>query len=129
VINELFGRLKKEDHGITESPVSPAQLGGIIDLISRGDISGKIAKELFEIVYKDGGDPAEIVAARGMKQVTDTGMIEAAVDAVIAENPAQVEKARANPKLAGWFVGQVMKATGGKANPAAVNQLVSAKLG
>ena len=129
VINELFGRLKKEDHDISESPVTPAQLGGIIDLISKGDISGKIAKDLFEIVYNEGGEPADIVEKHGMKQVTDTGAIEAAVDKVIADNPAQVEKARANPKLAGWFVGQVMKATGGKANPKAVNELVSAKLG
>ncbi len=129
VINELFGRLKKEDHGITESPVSPAQLGGIIDLIQKGDISGKIAKDLFEIVYSEGGDPFEIVEARGMKQVTDTGAIEAAVDEVIAANPAQVEKAKDNPKLAGWFVGQVMKATGGKANPKAVNEIVAKKLG
>ncbi len=129
VINELFGRLKKEDHDITESPVSPAQLGGIIELITKGDISGKIAKDLFEIVYTEGGEPAEIVEKRGMKQVTDTGAIEAAVDEVIAANPAQVEKAKANPKLAGWFVGQVMKATGGKANPKAVNQIVAAKLG
>ncbi|MBT6534147.1 MAG: Asp-tRNA(Asn)/Glu-tRNA(Gln) amidotransferase subunit GatB [Marinovum sp.] len=129
VINELFGRLKKDDRDITDSPVSPAQLGGIIDLIAKGDISGKIAKDLFEIVYNDGGDPAQIVDGRGMKQVTDTGAIEAAVDQVIADNPAQVEKAKANPKLAGWFVGQVMKATGGKANPKAVNELVSAKLG
>ncbi len=129
VINELFGRLKKEDHDITESPVSPAQLGGIIGLISKGDISGKIAKDLFEIVYTEGGDPVEIVEKRGMKQVTDTGAIETAVDEIIAANPAQVEKAKVNPKLAGWFVGQVMKATGGKANPAAVNQIVQAKLG
>ena len=129
VINELFGRLKKEEHDITESPVSPEQLGGIIDLIAKGDISGKIAKDLFEIVYTEGGDPAQIVEARGMKQVTDTGAIEAAVDEIIAANPAQVEKAKQNPKLAGWFVGQVMKATGGKANPKAVNELVAAKLG
>ncbi len=129
VINELFGRLKKEDHDITESPVSPAQLGGIIDLISSDAISGKIAKDLFEIVYTEGGDPAQIVEERSMKQVTDTGAIETALDEIIAANPAQVEKAKVNPKLAGWFVGQVMKATGGKANPKAVNQLVSAKLG
>ncbi|MGI9370266.1 MAG: Asp-tRNA(Asn)/Glu-tRNA(Gln) amidotransferase subunit GatB [Ruegeria sp.] len=129
VINELFGRLKKEDHDITESPVSPVQLGGIIDLISSDAISGKIAKDLFEIVYTEGGDPAKIVEERGMKQVTDTGAIETALDEIIAANPAQVEKAKVNPKLAGWFVGQVMKATGGKANPKAVNQLVSAKLG
>ena len=129
VINELFGRLKKDDDkGITESPVNPAQLAGIISLITKGDISGKIAKDLFEIVYTEGGDPSEIVEARGMKQVTDTGAIESAVDKIIAENPAQVEKAKANPKLAGWFVGQVMKATGGKANPKAVNEIVAKKL-
>ncbi|ATX66686.1 Asp-tRNA(Asn)/Glu-tRNA(Gln) amidotransferase subunit GatB [Roseinatronobacter bogoriensis] len=129
VINELFGRLKKEGHDITDSPVSSAQLAGIIALIKAGDISGKIAKDLFEIVYTEGGDPAQIVEARGLKQVTDAGAIEKAVDEIIAANPAQVEKAKQNPKLAGWFVGQVMKATGGKANPAAVNQIVSAKLG
>ncbi len=129
VINELFGRLKKDDHDITDSPVSPAQLGGIIDLISSDAISGKIAKDLFEIVYTEGGDPAQIVEERGMKQVTDTGAIEAALDEIIAANPAQVEKAKVNPKLAGWFVGQVMKATGGKANPKAVNELVAQKLG
>ncbi|SHE52427.1 aspartyl/glutamyl-tRNA(Asn/Gln) amidotransferase subunit B [Ruegeria intermedia] len=129
VINELFGRLKKDDRDITDSPVSPAQLGGIIDLIASDAISGKIAKDLFEIVYTEGGDPAQIVEERGMKQVTDTGAIEAALDEIIAANPAQVEKAKVNPKLAGWFVGQVMKATGGKANPKAVNQLVAQKLG
>ncbi|WP_116083989.1 Asp-tRNA(Asn)/Glu-tRNA(Gln) amidotransferase subunit GatB [Tropicimonas sp. IMCC34011] len=130
VINELFGRLKKDDdRDIEDSPVSAAQLGQIIDLISKGDISGKIAKDLFEIVWTEGGDPARIVEERGMRQVTDTGAIEAAVDQVIADNPAQVQKAQANPKLAGWFVGQVMKATGGKANPKAVNDIVTAKLG
>ncbi|PSL21905.1 Asp-tRNA(Asn)/Glu-tRNA(Gln) amidotransferase subunit GatB [Shimia abyssi] len=129
VINELFGRLNREDHAITDSPVSPAQLGGILDLIKSDTISGKIAKDLFEIVYTEGGEPAEIVEERGMKQVTDTGAIEAALDQIIADNPAQVEKAKINPKLAGWFVGQVMKATGGKANPKAVNQLVAQKLG
>ena len=128
VINELFGRLKKDDKDITESPVSPEQLGGVIALISKGDISGKIAKDLFEIVYTDGGDPAVIVEERGMKQVTDLGAIEKAVDEIIAANPDQVAKAKENPKLAGWFVGQVMKATGGKANPKAVNELVARKL-
>ena len=129
VINDLFGRLKKDDKDIMESPVSPSQIGAILDLMGSGAISGKIAKDLFEIVYAEGGDPAEIVEARGMRQVTDTGAIEAAVDAVIAANPAQVEKARQNPKLAGWFVGQVMKATGGKANPKAVNEIVARRLG
>ena len=129
VINELFGRLKKDDKDITDSPVSPAQLGGVIDLIASDAISGKIAKDLFEIVYTEGGDPAQIVEERGMKQVTDTGAIESALDEIIAANPAQVEKAKQNPKLAGWFVGQVMKATSGKANPKAVNELVAKKLG
>jgi aspartyl-tRNA(Asn)/glutamyl-tRNA(Gln) amidotransferase subunit B len=129
VINELFGRLKKEDHSIEDSPVSPAQLAAIVRLIKSDAISGKIAKDLFEIVYTEGGDPETIVEERGMKQVTDTGAIEQAVDEIIAANPAQVEKARGNPKLAGWFVGQVMKATGGKANPKAVNEIVTAKLG
>ncbi|MFC7704055.1 Asp-tRNA(Asn)/Glu-tRNA(Gln) amidotransferase subunit GatB [Plastorhodobacter daqingensis] len=129
VINELFGRLNKQGLTVAESPVSAAQLGGVLDLMAKGDISGKIAKDLFEILWSEGGDPAEIVESRGMKQVTDTGAIEAAVDEIIAANPAQVEKAKANPKLAGWFVGQVLKATGGKANPALVNDLVARKLG
>ncbi|WP_273500070.1 Asp-tRNA(Asn)/Glu-tRNA(Gln) amidotransferase subunit GatB [Paracoccus sphaerophysae] len=129
VINELFGRLNKEGLGIGDSPVSAVQLGGVLDLIASGEISGKMAKDLFEIVWTEGGDPAEIAASRGMKQVTDLGAIEAAVDEIIAANPAQVEKAKANPKLAGWFTGQVLKATGGKANPAAVNELVAQKLG
>lgn len=128
VINELFGRLKKDDRDITDCPVTPAQLGGVIDLITSDAISGKIAKDLFEIVYTTGGDPAEIVEAKGMKQVTDLGPIQAALDEIIAANPDQVAKARENPKLAGWFVGQVMKATGGKANPKAVNQLVAKTL-
>lgn len=129
VINELFGRLKKEDHSITESPISAAHLAEIVALISSDAISGKIAKDVFEIAYTTGRAPVEIVESEGMKQVTDTGAIEAAVDDIIAANPDQVEKAKQNPKLAGWFVGQVMKATGGKANPKAVNQIIAAKLG
>ncbi|RUS60027.1 Asp-tRNA(Asn)/Glu-tRNA(Gln) amidotransferase GatCAB subunit B [Pseudorhodobacter sp. E13] len=129
VINELFGRLNKESLTIADTPMSADQLGGIIDLITSGEISGKMAKDLFELVWTKGGNPAEVAAANGMKQVTDTGAIEAAVDEIIAANPAQVEKAQANPKLAGWFVGQVIKATGGKAAPAMVQQLVAQKLG
>jgi aspartyl-tRNA(Asn)/glutamyl-tRNA(Gln) amidotransferase subunit B len=129
VINELFGRLNKEGLGVAESPISAAQLGGVLDLIAKGEISGKMAKDLFELLWTEGGDPAEVAAKNGMKQVTDLGAIETAVDEIIAANPAQVEKAKANPKLAGWFVGQVLKATGGKANPAAVNDLVAKKLG
>jgi aspartyl-tRNA(Asn)/glutamyl-tRNA(Gln) amidotransferase subunit B len=129
VINELFGRLNRQGLGIAESPVSADQLGGVLDLIASGEISGKMAKDLFEILWTEGGDPTEVAAKHGMKQVTDLSAIETAVDEIIAANPAQVEKARANPKLAGWFVGQVLKATGGKANPAAVNELVARKLG
>jgi aspartyl-tRNA(Asn)/glutamyl-tRNA(Gln) amidotransferase subunit B len=109
--------------------VNGRQLGGIVDLIGEGVISGKIAKDLFEIVWSEGGDPRAIVEARGMKQVTDTGAIEKAIDEVIAANPDKVEQAKAKPTMAGWFVGQVMKASGGKANPAAVNEILARKLG
>lgn len=129
VINDLLGALNKAGKDIEESPVNPDQLGSIIDLIKEGTISGKIAKDLFEIVWNEGGDPKKLVEERGMKQVTDTGAIEKAVDDVIAANPEKVEQAKAKPTLAGWFVGQVMKATGGKANPQSVNELVKAKLG
>ncbi len=129
VINELFGRLNKEGKTIADTPVSAPRLGGVLDLIAQGEISGKMAKDLFEILWTERGDPAEVAAARGMKQVTDTGAIEKAVDDLIAANPDQVAKARVNAKLAGWFTGQVLKATGGKANPAVVNELVAKKLG
>jgi aspartyl-tRNA(Asn)/glutamyl-tRNA(Gln) amidotransferase subunit B len=129
VINELFGRLNKEGLEITASPVSAKQLGGILDLIGSNAISGKIAKDVFEIVWSEGGEPAEIVEKRGLRQVTDTGAIEAAVDAVIAANPDKVADAKTNPKAIGWFVGQVMKGTGGKANPQAVNDILKTKLG
>jgi len=129
VINELFGRLNKEGRNIAESPVSETQLRSIIKLIEAGTISGKIAKDLFDIVWTEGGDPASIVEARGLTQVTDMGAIEAAVDQVIAANPEKAEKAKAKPALAGWFVGQVMKATGGKASPQTVNALLRKKLG
>ncbi|MEE1655154.1 Asp-tRNA(Asn)/Glu-tRNA(Gln) amidotransferase subunit GatB [Microvirga sp. CF3062] len=129
IINELFGRLNKEGKDIAETPVSAAQLGAIIELIGENVISGKIAKDLFEIVFTEGGDPREIVEQRGMKQVTDTGAIEKAVDEIIAANPDKVEQAKAKPTLLGWFVGQTMKATGGKANPQALNEILKAKLG
>lgn len=129
MLNELFGRLNKDGKGIEASPVSPDQLGAIVDLIGDGTISGKIAKDLFEIVYSEGGDPKKLVEERGLKQVTDTGAIEKAVDEVIAANPDKAEQAKAKPTLSGWFVGQVMKVTGGKANPQAVNDLVKRKLG
>jgi aspartyl-tRNA(Asn)/glutamyl-tRNA(Gln) amidotransferase subunit B len=129
VINELFGRLNKENKEVAQSPVSAQQLAGIVDLIGSGTISGKIAKDLFEIVWTEGGDPAAIVEKRGMKQVTDTGAIEKAVDAIIAANPDKVEQAKAKPSMLGWFVGQVMKQTGGKASPQAVNDILKAKIG
>ncbi len=129
VINDLLGALNKAGQTIDETPVSPAQIGAIIDLIKDETISGKIAKDLFEIIWNEGGDAAEIVEKRGMKQVTDTGAIEAAVDEIIAANPDKAAQAKEKPTLAGWFVGQVMKSTGGKANPQAVQALVKAKLG
>ena len=129
VINELFGRLNKEGKDIAASPVSAEQFGGMLDLIADGTISGKIAKDLFEILWSEGGDPRAIVEARGMVQVTDTGAIEAMVDEVIAANPDKVEQAKSNPKAVGWFVGQVMKSSGGKASPQAVNDLLKKKLG
>jgi aspartyl-tRNA(Asn)/glutamyl-tRNA(Gln) amidotransferase subunit B len=129
VINELAGRLNKEGRDIASSPVSAGQLAAILDLIAAGTISGKIAKDLFEICWTEGGDPRAIVEARGMKQVTDLSAIERVVDEIIANNPEKVEQAKAKPALVGWFVGQVMKASGGKANPKAVNDLLKAKLG
>ncbi len=128
IINDLFGRLNKEGKTVADSPVSAAQLGGMLDLIGSGEISGKMAKDLFELVWTEGGDPAELAAKHGMKQVTDTGAIAAALAELIATNPDQVAKAKVNAKLAGWFTGQVLKATGGKANPAVVNALVAEAL-
>ena len=111
VINELFGRLNKEGRSIANSPVSAHQLGAILDLIADGTISGKIAKDLFEIVWSEGGDPRTIVEARGLKQVTDLGAIETIVDEIIAKNPDKVAQAKAKPTVIGWFVDQVMKAS------------------
>jgi aspartyl-tRNA(Asn)/glutamyl-tRNA(Gln) amidotransferase subunit B len=129
VINELFGRLNKEGLAIATSPVKAEQIAAIIDLIGDATISGKIAKDLFEIVWSEGGDPRALVEARGMKQVTDLGAIEQVVDDIIKANPDKVAQAQAKPALMGWFVGQVMKSSGGKANPQAVNELLKAKLG
>ncbi|HVO92324.1 MAG TPA: Asp-tRNA(Asn)/Glu-tRNA(Gln) amidotransferase subunit GatB, partial [Terriglobales bacterium] len=129
VINELFGRLNKEGKDIASSPVTAAQLGAVLDLIADGTISGKIAKDLFEILWSEGGEPRAIVEQRGMKQVTDLGAIEKVVDDIITKNPDKVADARTNPKAIGWFVGQVMKSSGGKASPQAVNELLKKKLG
>jgi aspartyl-tRNA(Asn)/glutamyl-tRNA(Gln) amidotransferase subunit B len=129
VINELAGRLNREGKDITASPVSPGQLGAILDLIQEGTISGKIAKDLFEIVWNEGGDPRAVVAARGLQQVTDLAAIEKIVNEIVAANPDKVAQAKAKPALIGWFVGQAMKATGGKANPSTVSALLKEKLG
>ncbi|HTO65442.1 MAG TPA: Asp-tRNA(Asn)/Glu-tRNA(Gln) amidotransferase subunit GatB [Bradyrhizobium sp.] len=129
VINELFGRLNKEATVMSASPVSAAQLGAIVGLIGEGTISGKIAKDLFEIVWNEGGDPRALVESRGMKQVTDLSAIAEVVDGIVAANPDKVAQAKAKPAAVQWFVGQAMKATGGKADPKAVNELLKAKLG
>jgi aspartyl-tRNA(Asn)/glutamyl-tRNA(Gln) amidotransferase subunit B len=126
--NEVLGRLNRDGLSITQVPVSAAANNAIIAMVADQTISGKIAKDLLDIVWTEGGDPKEVVEARGMKQVTDTGAIDAAIEAVIDANPAKVEEVKAKPKLAAWFVGQVMKQTGGKANPAAVNAALKTRL-
>tara|TARA_R110000824_G_scaffold399843_1_gene605994 strand:+ start:84556 stop:86070 length:1515 start_codon:yes stop_codon:yes gene_type:complete len=127
--SDLFGALNREGHTIETSPIAPRQLGELVDLITDGTISGRIAKDVFDSMYKTGRDPAEIVENEGLRQVTDTGAIEAAVDAIMEANPDKVAQAKEKPALAGWFVGQVMKSTSGKANPQAVNEILRSKLG
>ncbi|TNE56853.1 MAG: Asp-tRNA(Asn)/Glu-tRNA(Gln) amidotransferase subunit GatB [Alphaproteobacteria bacterium] len=128
VTGEFFGALNKNGTAIEDSPISAAQLGALVDLISDDTISGKIAKQVFEIMFETGEEPAKIVEDKGLKQVTDTGAIEAAVDEIIAANPDKVAEYKEKPKMFGWFVGQVMKVTQGKANPKAVNDILKAKL-
>jgi aspartyl-tRNA(Asn)/glutamyl-tRNA(Gln) amidotransferase subunit B len=141
LINEHLGRLNKENRTIDDSPIPPAANSAIVSLIFRQVISGKIAKEIYEIAWNtntDGSatkkihtfdDVAQIVETRGMRQVTDLGAIEKVVDDIIVANPDKVAQAKAKPQLVGWFVGQVMKSSGGKANPQAVNDLLKSKLG
>jgi aspartyl-tRNA(Asn)/glutamyl-tRNA(Gln) amidotransferase subunit B len=126
--NEVLGRLNRDGKGITDVPVSASANNAIICMLADGTISGKIAKDLLDIVWSEGGDPKQVVESRGLKQVTDTGAIEKAVDAVIAANPQKVEEVKAKPKLAAWFTGQVMKQTGGKANPSVVNAILKQRL-
>jgi aspartyl-tRNA(Asn)/glutamyl-tRNA(Gln) amidotransferase subunit B len=133
VMGDLFGALNRMGVGLTEIgryPVTSDQLGRLIDLIADKTISGRIAKDVFQVMLEMPGhpDPAAIVKQKGLQQVTDTGAIEAAIDAALAAHPAQVAQYAANPKVLGFFVGQVMKATGGKANPALVNDLLKKKL-
>ena len=129
VITNLFAVLNKQGKSIATSPISARALGQLLDLLADGTISGRLAKEVFEIMAETGGDPSAIIEAKGLRQITDAGAIEAAVAKVVADNPTQVEQFRAgNEKVLGWLVGQVMKATAGKANPAQVNELLRARL-
>jgi aspartyl-tRNA(Asn)/glutamyl-tRNA(Gln) amidotransferase subunit B len=129
VTGELFRFLNDKGLGIGESPVSALELGGLIDLIANGTVSNRLAKDVFEEMAASGKTAAAVVEEKGLKQITDTGAIEAAVDKVIASAPKQVEQFKTgNEKILGWFVGQIMKATGGKANPAAVNEILRKKL-
>ena len=128
VIGDLFGTLNRSGLGVEQSPVAAERLGALLDLIADGTISGRIAKDVFAEMVETGADPAAIVEQKGLRQVSDQGAIEAAVDAALAAYPAQVEQYKNNPKVLGFFVGQVMKATQGKANPALVNELLRKKL-
>ncbi|VAV86564.1 Aspartyl-tRNA(Asn) amidotransferase subunit B @ Glutamyl-tRNA(Gln) amidotransferase subunit B, partial [hydrothermal vent metagenome] len=128
VLNEVFGKLNKENVEIEDSPVSAEANSAIVAMMMDKTISGKIAKQVFEICWSEGGEPAKIVEQRGLKQVTDTGAIEAMIDQIIAANPKQAAGVKDKPKTLGWFVGQVMQKSGGKANPQVVNQLLRAKL-
>ncbi|MBI1392964.1 MAG: Asp-tRNA(Asn)/Glu-tRNA(Gln) amidotransferase subunit GatB [Alphaproteobacteria bacterium] len=129
VTTELFGALNKAGLDIEDSPIEAPALGKLIDLISDGVISGRIAKDVFAIMFESGGDPEKIVEDKGLRQVTDTGAIEKIVDDIIAANPEQVAQVKEKPKTFGWFVGQAMKASGGKANPQALNEILKKKLG
>jgi aspartyl-tRNA(Asn)/glutamyl-tRNA(Gln) amidotransferase subunit B len=127
--NEYFGRLNKAGLTIATGPISASAASAIVQMVSAKTISGKIGKDLADIVWREGGDPRALVEARGLRQVSDEAAIEAAVDAVIGANPERCAEVKAKPKAASWFVGQVMKATGGKANPQTVNAILRRRLG
>ena len=127
--NEYFGRLNKAGLAVSGGPVSAAANAAILKMVAENAINGKIAKDVLDIVWSEGGDPRTVVEARGLKQMTDSSAIEKAVDAVIAANPDKVAAVKNKPALVGWFIGQVMKTTGGKANPATVNVVLRARLG
>jgi aspartyl-tRNA(Asn)/glutamyl-tRNA(Gln) amidotransferase subunit B len=129
VTNELLSKLSANGHEIAASPLPAADIAQLVELIETGVISSKIAKEVFEHMWAGEGRPAQIVEARGLVQINDTGAIEAAIDKLIAANPDKAAAVKEKPQAIGWFVGQVMKETGGKANPATVNDLLKAKLG
>jgi aspartyl-tRNA(Asn)/glutamyl-tRNA(Gln) amidotransferase subunit B len=129
VIGEYFGALNRSGVEPSKAPVDAAKLGGLLDLIADGTISGRIAKEVFEAMWETGKDAAAIVAEKGLKQISDSGEIEAIVARIIADNPKQTEDFKSgNDKVIGWFVGQVMKASQGKAHPGLVNKILRDKL-
>jgi aspartyl-tRNA(Asn)/glutamyl-tRNA(Gln) amidotransferase subunit B len=130
VTGTLFGALNRDGIGIEAAPIDAAKLGGLIDLLEAGTISGRIAKDVFDTMWETGKDAAAVVEEKGLKQISDTGAIEAIIDEIVAGNAGQVEQFKAgNEKILGWFVGQVMKASQGKANPGVVNQILRKKLG
>ena len=130
VMGELFATLNAAGRDIQDSPVPAENLGGLIDLIEDGTVSGRIAKDVFEVMFETGRAAAEIVEEKGLRQISDTSEIESVVAQIIADNSGQAEEFRSgNEKVMGWFVGQVMKATGGKANPKAVNEILKRLLG
>ncbi len=129
VINEVLGRLNQEGKSFADITMDAEANNAILAMTADGTISGKIAKEVFDIVWTEGGNPREIVEARGLKQMSDTGELEALIDEIIAANPGQAEQVKTKPKTLGWFVGQVMQKTGGKANPGLANKLLKTKLG
>ena len=124
LINELFGRLNKDNLSFNENPTTVEQMRELINLIKSDQISSKGAKKIFDHIWKSGGDPAELVDKLGLRQVQDTNLIERIVDEVMKENPAQLDKVKSNPKLIGWFVGQVMKKSEGKADPKIINKII-----
>jgi aspartyl-tRNA(Asn)/glutamyl-tRNA(Gln) amidotransferase subunit B len=129
LINEYFGRLNKEGLTVATGPLSAQANAAIVQMAAQQVISGKVAKDVLTIVWAEGGDPREIVERRGLKQVSDVGALEKLVDEIVAANPDKLADAKANPKAIGWFVGQVMKASGGKANPQTVNELLRKRIG
>jgi aspartyl-tRNA(Asn)/glutamyl-tRNA(Gln) amidotransferase subunit B len=129
VTNEVSARLTADGKDFSENPLPAAHVAQLVELIETNVISSKIAKEVFDHVWNGEGSPAEVVEKHGLKQVTDTGAIEKAIDEIIGANPDKAAAVAEKPQSLGWFVGQVMKATGGKANPAAVNDILKAKLG
>jgi aspartyl-tRNA(Asn)/glutamyl-tRNA(Gln) amidotransferase subunit B len=129
LLTELFGALNRAGRDLALSPITPERLGKLVDLIQSGTISGRIAKDVFAEMFETGQDPAAIVERKGLKQISDAGALERIADQIIAANPDQVEKLKGNPKVLGWFVGQVMKATAGQANPQLVNEVLRKKLG